>query len=146
MPVFLQKYGENRHKKCNLNNWETKLFAHKWKLHHIAGFYHKREMMSEQFFVPCCPALPPKEKNESGWACKNIIFVSKELMWCGERTDRGQVQGNSIGWGSRGRQHEVHLRSYRWPCISHLTPWDLSLSSCTLLIYGMDIIFQKWLW
>lgn len=43
MSVFLPKYGEPGHKKCNLNNGETKLFADKWKLHYIAGFYHRRE-------------------------------------------------------------------------------------------------------
>lgn len=60
MSVFLPKYGEPGHKKCNLNNGEAKLFAHKWKPHYIAGFYHRREkkMMSEQFIVSSTSSTP----------------------------------------------------------------------------------------
>lgn len=151
MSVFFSsphKNGENRHKKCTLNNWETKLFAHKWKLYYIAGFYHKREKwcLNNSLFPPPAPHSEREGLNQTEFV-ENIIFVSKELIRCEERTDKEKSQGNrTLRMECLGRRHEVHFQFYQWPCVSHLSSWDLSLFICTLIIYGINVISQKWLW
>lgn len=78
---------------------------------------------------------------------ENIIFVSKELIQCEERTDNKKSQGNrTLRMKGLGTRHEVHFQFYQWPCVSHLSSWGLSLFICTFIIYGINVISQKWLW
>ena len=124
MSVFLPKYGEPEHKKCNLNNGETKLFADKWKLHYIAGFYHRREkkwcLNSSLSHQP----PPPQAESEGlkktglvkGW---HLYPRSSRDAGRGQAEDRHRVVQRHL-WRGGVRDPEILSFDQR-PWTSHLT-------------------------
>lgn len=142
MSVFLPKYGEPGHKKCNLNNGEAKLFAHKWKPHYIAGFYHRREKkwcLNSSLSHQPPPPQPKREGVKQTGLVKGMTSVSKELMWHGKRAGRGQTGEMQRHLWKRGvREPETLFQFHQWPWISHLT-------SCYSCSSSAHRLLMKWI-
>ena len=135
MSVFLPKYGEPGHKKCNLNNRETKLFAHKWKLHYIAGFYHRR---GRKWCLNSSLSHPPPPPQPKGEGLKKTGLVKGWHLYprssCG--AGRGQTQGRAAasveGWGPA-------------PWDPFIWPWTRHLTSCYSCSASAHRLLTKWI-